>query len=64
MVPVTVTTGSIVSTTFTVLIAYPVLPEASVALYVIVYEAATLVFRFPKLVVTVSPPFAVAPASV
>ena len=36
LAPVTVTTGKIVSTTLTVLIAYPVFPELSVALYVMV----------------------------
>ena len=62
LVPVTVTTGSIVSTTFTVLVAVPVLPEASEALYVIVYVPTVEVSTVP-LDVTV-PSVVVAPASV
>jgi len=61
--PVIVITGGIVSTTFTVLDAVPVLPESSVALYVIVYVPNTSVSTVPE-VVTVSPPSAVAPPSV
>ena len=34
--PVTVTTGAVVSTTLTVLVAYAELPDSSVAVYVIV----------------------------
>ena len=61
--PVSVITGGVVSTTFTVLVAVPVLPEASVAEYVIVYVPTVEVSTAPE-VVTVSPPSAVAPASV
>ena len=35
LAPVTVTTGAVVSTTLTILVAVPVFPELSVAVYVI-----------------------------
>jgi hypothetical protein len=67
LVPVTVTIGAVVSTTLTVLLAYPVLPELSVALYAIVYDPTVEVFTVP-VEVTVRVPstasIAVAPASV
>ena len=59
----TVITGAVVSTTVTVLVAVPVLPAASVAVYVIVYVPAILVSKVPE-TVTVSSPSEVAPASV
>ena len=61
MVPVTVTTGAVVSTTFTVLVAVPVFPESSVALYVMIYDPTVEVSTVP-LDETV-PSVVVAPAS-
>ena len=63
LAPVTVTTGLVVSTTLTVLEAVPVLPELSVAVYVIVYEPTWPVFTEPD-ALTVSPVSALAPGSV
>ena len=51
-----------VSTTFTVLVAVPTLPAASVAVYVIVYDPTVEVSTVPD-ETTVSPPSEVAPAS-
>ena len=59
---VTVTTGAVVSSTVTVLVAVPVLPESSVALYVIAYVPTVAVSTVP-LDETV-PSVVVAPASV
>ena len=66
MSPVTVTTGSVVSTTFTVLEAVPVFPDASVAKYVSVYVPTASVLTVPCVVTETSPErsLAVAPASV
>ena len=64
--PVTTTAGAVVSTTLTVLVAVPELPEASVDVYVSVYEPTVSVSTVP-LVLTVTVPdksVAVAPASV
>ena len=63
LVPSRVITGAVVSTTFTVLIAVPSLPLASVALYVMVYVSTVAVSTVPE-VFTSSPPSDVAPASV
>jgi hypothetical protein len=54
-VPVTVTTGAVVSTTLTVLVAVAVLPLLSVAVYVIKYEPTALVFTDPEVVTGVVP---------
>ena len=65
--PVTVTTGAVVSTTFTVLVAEAELPLLSVAEYEIVYEPTVFVSTVPEDVTGVSPwnkSKAVAPASV
>ena len=53
--PVTVTTGAVVSTTLTVLVAVAVLPSLSVAVYVIVYDPTTLVSTEPDEVTGVVP---------
>ena len=45
--PVIVTTGLVVSTTLIVLVAVPVLPESSVALYVMVYDPTVEVSTVP-----------------
>ena len=45
--PVIVITGAVVSTTFTVRVAVPSLPEASVAVYVIVYVPTVSVSTEP-----------------
>ena len=50
-----VSTGSVVSTTFTVLVAVVELPEASVAVYVIVYEPTVSVSTVPDVVVETCP---------
>ena len=66
MSPVTLTTGAVVSTTLTVLVAVPELLEASVEVYVNVYEPTVSVSTVPD-VETVTDPdksVAVAPASV
>ena len=55
--------GAVVSTTFTVLVAVPIFPTASVAVYVNVYSPTVVVVTVP-IVVTSSPPSEVAPASV
>ena len=60
--PKTVIVGGVVSTTFTVLVAVPTLPEASVAVYVNVYEPTVLVSTLPD-TTTVSPVSASAPGS-
>ena len=57
--------GAEVSTTLTVLVAVPALPEASVAVYVIVYEPTVSVSTVP-VITTVTVPeasVAVAPSS-
>ena len=54
-VPVTVITGAVVSTTFTVLVAVAVLLSLSVAVYVIVYEPTALVLTEPDVVTEVTP---------
>ena len=56
-------TGAVVSTTFTVLVAVPVLPLSSFALYVMVYVPTVAVSTVP-VIVTVSPPSDVAPGPV
>ena len=64
--PVTVTAGAVVSTTLTVLVLLAALPEASVEVYVSVYEPTVSVSTVPD-VTTVTVPdasVAVAPASV
>ena len=62
LLPVTVTTGAVVSWTTTVLVAVPTLPHESVAEYEIVYVPTELVSTEPD-EETVSPVSAVAPAS-
>ena len=66
LVPVTVITGAVVSTTLTVLVAVDVLPEGSVPVYVIVYVPTTSVFTVPEEETATAPPRSepVAPASV
>ena len=60
-----VNTGAVVSTTFTVLAAVSVLPEASVAVYVTEYAPTVSVSTSDVVViVTSSRSLAVAPASV
>ena len=64
--PTILIVGAVVSVTLTVLVAVPALPEASVEVYVIVYEPRTSVFTVP-VVTTVTAPdasVAVAPDSV
>ena len=61
-----VITGAVVSTTLTVLVAVPTLPEASVDEYVTVYDPTVSVSTVPE-VTTVTVPeasVAVAPSSV
>ena len=59
-------TGAVVSTTLTVLVATPVLPDESVAEYVMVYEPTVSVSTDPEEVTETVPDAseAVAPASV
>ena len=66
MSPVTVTTGAVVSTTFTVLVAVPELPDASVEVYVITYDPTVVVSTVPLATAVTAPEasVAVAPASV
>ena len=54
-VPVTVTTGAVVSVTLTVLVAVAVLPSLSVAVYVIVYGPTEEVSTDPEDVTGVRP---------
>ena len=61
--PFSVITGAVVSTTLTILVAVCLFPSSSVAVYVIVYAPTVLVLTL-LVDVTVSPPLAVAPASV
>ena len=64
--PVTVTTGAVVSTTLTVLVAVAVFPSKSVAIYVIVYIPTELMFTVPEVETGVDPwnaSYALAPAS-
>ena len=60
--PAIVKTGAVVSTTLTVLVVEPTLPQSSIAVYVIVYEPTELESTEP-LITTCSPVSAVAPAS-
>jgi hypothetical protein len=64
--PVTVTTGAVVSTTLTVLVAVPAFPEASVAVYVNTYSPTVSVSTVPEVTTVTAPDasVAVAPASV
>ena len=64
--PVTVITGAVVSTTLTVLEAVPVLPDASVDVYVSVYDPRASVSTDPEVITLTLPDksLAVAPASV
>ena len=55
-------TGAVVSTTLTVLVVVPTLPQSSIAVYVSVYVPTALVLTDP-LTETSSPVSAVAPAS-
>ena len=66
LVPVTVTVGAVVSTTFTVLVAVDVFPEGSVATYVRTYSPTASSFTVPLVVTVIDPDrsLAVAPASV
>ena len=61
-----VNTGAVESVTFTVLVAVPTFPEASVDVYVIVYAPSVFVFTSPVVTTTTVPEasVAVAPASV
>ena len=54
-VPVTVTTGAVVSVTLIVLVAVAVLPSLSVAVYVITYDPTELVSTTPEEVTGVNP---------
>ena len=60
------TTGAVVSTTLTVLVAVPALPEASVEVYVITYDPTVVVSTVPLATAVTAPEasVAVAPASV
>ena len=60
--PVTVTTGFVVSTTFTVLVAVPELPDASVDVYVSVYSPTVVVSTVPEVETVTSPEASVATA--
>ena len=60
--PVNVTTGLVVSTTLTVLVAYPGLSDASLAEYIIVYAHTVAVSTVP--LASTVPSVVVAPASV
>ena len=67
MSPLTITTGAVVSTTVTVLVAVAVFPSLSVAVYVIVYVPTVPVSTVPDDVTGVAPwksSIAEAPASV
>ena len=55
LAPVTVTTGCVVSTTLTVLVAVAVFPSLSVAVYVIAYEPTAFVLTLPEEVTGVDP---------
>ena len=58
------TTGTVVSTTFTVLVAVPELPDASVGVYVITYDPTVVVSVAATAVTAPEASVAVAPASV
>ena len=61
-----VKTGAVVSTTLTVLVAVPALPEASVDVYVTVYDPTVSVSTVPVITTVIVPEAseAVAPCSV